>query len=125
MNQPQVYRGMLILWIALASMGRVAFPQTAQITGRITDSSGAVVPDAEVEVVNVGTGIKQGAGSNGEGYYTVPLLQPGEYKMIVQKSGFKTITRSNITLAVGRIERIPTLSPSPTTCQPAAEHPIR
>ncbi|MGH9429073.1 MAG: carboxypeptidase-like regulatory domain-containing protein, partial [Terriglobia bacterium] len=73
MNQSQLRRMASILWVALVCMGKLAFPQTAQITGRIADSSGAMVPAAEVEVINVGTGIKQGASSNEEGYYTVPL----------------------------------------------------
>lgn len=106
MNPPQWRRMMFILWIALACMGKLAYPQTAQITGSVTDSSGAVVPGAAVDVTNAGTGIRQNTTSNQEGYYTVPLLQPGTYKIAVQKSGFKTHTRAGLVLETGTTRTI-------------------
>jgi hypothetical protein len=57
----------------------------AQITGVLTDATGAVVPDAEVVVTNEATGIKRSVTSNELGYYTVPLLPPGSYRIAVQK----------------------------------------
>jgi carboxypeptidase family protein len=90
----------------LALFTLVAFGQNAQITGRITDSSGAIIPGASVVVANIGTGIDRKAVSNEEGYYTVPFLQPGAYKVSVQFPGFKPVTREQINLDVAQIARI-------------------
>lgn len=82
------------------------FGQTAQVTGRITDSSGAVMPNAKVEVTNARTGIVRKADTNNEGYYSVPLLPPGDYRMTVRAEGFKPVGRDEIMLVVDQIARI-------------------
>lgn len=84
----------------------VAQTPTGQLTGLIADPSGAVVAKANVDVMNTGTGIHWRAVTNESGYYTVPLLPPGQYSITVRVTGFKTATRSNITLAVAATERI-------------------
>jgi hypothetical protein len=61
----------------------------AKLTGLVTDATGAVVPNAPVEVVNTDTGAKVLVKSNGQGSYTAPFLQPGPYKIGVQMAGFK------------------------------------
>ncbi len=90
----------LILLAAASTCFGTLFAQTAQLTGRVTDSTGAVVPGASITVINVGTGIARVVPSNGEGYYTVPLLQPAEYRVNVEKTGFKSIVQSNVVLKV-------------------------
>jgi len=77
-----------------------ALAQTAQITGRVTDPSGAVIPGASITVANVATGVDRQVTTNEAGYYTVPLLPPGQYRVAVQQQGFKPITRSGIILEV-------------------------
>ncbi|MCI0723106.1 MAG: TonB-dependent receptor [Acidobacteria bacterium] len=99
------------LWLfafLLSAWGAAAFGQstTGQITGRITDPSGAVVQTAKVNVTNVSTGIKRESSSNEEGYYTVPLLQPGDYRIDVQQPGFKAVSRSGIKVNVDQVLRI-------------------
>jgi hypothetical protein len=78
-----------------------AFAQTAQVSGVITDSSGSVVPEATVTTLNNNTGISRPTQSNNEGYYMVPLLQPGNYMITVEASGFATQVRTGIILDVG------------------------
>jgi hypothetical protein len=75
---------------------------TAQITGTITDPSGAVVGSATVVVVNDSTGIEFTAKSNQSGIYSVPLLQPGNYPVEIQAPGFRTVQRSGVTLVVAQ-----------------------
>src|SRR4051794_10886576 len=79
---------------------------TAQITGTITDPSGAVVTTATVVVTRESTGIQSTAKTNGEGSYSVPLLQPGVYRVDVQAPGFKTVQQSGITLVVAQTAQI-------------------
>jgi outer membrane receptor protein involved in Fe transport len=77
-----------------------AYAQTAQITGRVTDASGAVAPGTNITVRNVGTGIDRRVATNVDGYYAVPLLSPGEYRVTVANKGFKPIVRSGVVLEV-------------------------
>lgn len=79
---------------------------TAQLTGVITDATGAIVPGARIAVINEATGIRRESESNQLGYYTVSLLPPGSYRMSVQKDGFRTINRTGITLEVDQVARI-------------------
>ena len=96
----------LVLLISVIAFALPNWAQNAQMTGRITDPSGAVVPEADVSVIASGTGVRRRVSSNQEGYYTVPLLQPGRYEVIVQKDGFKAINRQGIELQVGEVSRL-------------------
>jgi len=87
--------------IFLALTSTTAWGQTAQIAGTISDVSGARVPEAQVTAREVDTGAQRKVASNAEGYYTVPLLPPGNYTVTVSKEGFSPVTHSGITLAVG------------------------
>jgi len=91
-----------LLWIS----AEVVLAQTAQMTGRITDSSGGVIHGVEIKVTHIETGIHRDASSNEEGYFTVPLLQPGNYRITAQMAGFKTVSRSGIKLNVDQVARI-------------------
>ena len=75
---------------------------TAEITGTITDTQGAVVPDISVAVTSVDTGITQTAKTNSLGFYTVPLLKPGSYRMDINATGFRAISRTGIILQVAQ-----------------------
>ena len=96
-----MYRILLVLGLA-----QFAFAQTGQITGLISDPAGTSVPGARVAVTNIDTGIKRESSTNDQGYYTVPLLNPGNYELTVQKTGFKGVTRPGIKLDVSQIARV-------------------
>jgi hypothetical protein len=83
-----------------------AFGQTAQVTGRITDQSGAVMPGAQITLTNMATGINRETVSNDEGYFTIPLVQPGEYRIAVKKEGFKPVVRPGLALNVEQVARL-------------------
>jgi len=97
---------MLFLATILVISVKTGLAQTAQITGRITDSSGAVIQGAAVKVINVDNGMQRDASSDVDGFYTVPLLQPGNYRITAEQPGFKTINRSGIKLTVDQEARI-------------------
>jgi len=85
-----------------------AFAQfRSAIEGTVTDSSGAVVPDARVTLTNVDTGISQSVQSNAEGLFRFPSLAPGRYKLTATKQGFATTTQENITLLAEEIRTVP------------------
>jgi outer membrane receptor protein involved in Fe transport len=80
--------------------------QTAQITGRITDSARAVIVGAQVSVVNTETGVRRELLSNEEGYYTAPLLARGTYSVQAKQPGFKESLRTGLSLDEGQVLRI-------------------
>ncbi|HEV2709741.1 MAG TPA: TonB-dependent receptor [Edaphobacter sp.] len=95
---------MFLLLVALPGLSQ---QQTAQLTGSITDSSGAAVPDATVSVVNASHGTKTVVKSDERGNYTVPLLPPADgYTLTVSRAGFKGNVRNNLTLQVAQVATI-------------------
>jgi hypothetical protein len=79
--------------------------QTASITGRITDPGGAVVPNATVTAQSTTTGVTSTATSNGEGYYSIPALNPGSYDVTVSKTGFSPVKQTGLVLEVQQVAR--------------------
>jgi Carboxypeptidase regulatory-like domain/TonB dependent receptor len=77
----------------------------ATVTGRVTDASGAVVPQAKIAITNTGTNEARVVETNENGEYTLPQLSPGDYKMTVEKEGFKK-TLQRFTLETGQGARI-------------------
>src|SRR5882762_3535476 len=75
---------------------------TGQIVGTISDQSGASVPNVEITVMQTATGIERRTSSNGEGNYTVPLLQPGNYRLTFQKEGFRPSVKNDVALGVNQ-----------------------
>ncbi len=87
--------------LLLATCAWMGLAQTAQISGSIVDSSGAVVADANIAVKNLDTGIVRSTASNASGVYAVPGLRPGTYELTVRVQGFKTVSRGGIVLETG------------------------
>ena len=79
--------------------------QSGNITGTVRDTSGAVVPNATVAVVNLGTQAHRIVQSNSAGTYTVTGLQPGQYEITITSGNFAPFKR-NLTVAVGGNETV-------------------
>jgi hypothetical protein len=76
------------------------------ILGTVTDSSGAVVAKASVDVTNVATSVTKHTETTSGGDYTVPYLQPGTYRVSIQASGFQKSVTENVSLVVGQEARV-------------------
>jgi hypothetical protein len=96
----------LFLFVLALTAGTTAFAQNAQITGRVTDQSDAVVPGAEVSATNQQTALTRNAVANTDGYFTILYLPPGTYNISVKKDGFKSIERPNVILNVDQAARL-------------------
>ena len=96
---------LLLLPITVASLPAVGQIANGSVTGLLTDSAGAVVPNAEVSITKTETGITQQTQANGDGIYTFPALQTGTYKLSVSLPGFKK-SESTVTLAVGQTAQL-------------------
>src|SRR5438309_11009322 len=71
------------------------------LSGTITDPSEKLIPQAQVSITNVATGITTTVTTNSDGFYIAPNLLPGEYQVAVSAKGFSTETRKGISLSVG------------------------
>jgi hypothetical protein len=87
MNRPGPV-ALLVLLIASTALPLAA--QTAQITGRVVDSSGGVITGAKVSVRNIETGVARSVDTNDQGYYAAPLLTRGQYEVIAEMTGFRS-----------------------------------
>src|SRR5271165_4887092 len=73
---------------------------TGAITGTVTDSSGAVVPNATVTVTNISTAQVRTVTTGSSGAYTVGFLAPGNYSIKFEAAGFGTTTVPSVTVNV-------------------------
>ncbi len=78
----------------------------AELSGVITDASGASVAQAQVIALEEATGVQRATHSNNAGLYVFTQLPPGSYKVTVSRPGFETEIRSGVLLAVGQQRRI-------------------
>jgi len=90
----------LVLVVALTAIVAFAQVETARITGTITDSSGAVIPGAEITFTHVATNTSFTMQSDAEGRYISPPLRIGEYQVTVEAPGFKRAVRTGIVLQI-------------------------
>lgn len=77
------------------------------ISGRVTDTSGAVVPGAQVTVTNTATNETRRLTTNETGYYEANFLDPSTYAVGVEAQGFKKFRRTGLELNVGARIDIP------------------
>ena len=82
----------LLSGIALHAQG------SGTIAGTIVDPSGALIPNAEIRVSEIGTGYTRTAAANTEGFYVLPSLRPADYEVVVKAPGFRTVTQRGTTL---------------------------
>jgi Carboxypeptidase regulatory-like domain/TonB-dependent Receptor Plug Domain len=88
----------LLLTNAVPSRAQVA---GATLTGTITDSSGGQVPNAQVVIKDVSTGVERTVNTNKDGFYIAANLLPAEYQVTVTAPGFNTEVKTGIKLNVG------------------------
>lgn len=73
---------------------------TSQLSGKVTDASGGVLPGAEIALINNATGVRRETVTDGGGRYVFAQVQPGSYQFRVELSGFKTLVEESVTLQV-------------------------
>src|SRR5712691_9247903 len=93
---------LLATFFLLVSVAGVAVSQTetGQISGKVTDPNGAVVPNATVTVKNTNTGAERTVQANGSGEYIITNLQPGRYELTATGGSFQP-TKVTVDLSVG------------------------
>ena len=99
--QRKLAAGFAFAWFLILLSARVSLGQavTGTLLGTVQDSSGAVVPNANVTLTNEGTDVTSKTASGPQGLYSFPNLTPGQYSVTVVVQGFKTaISKHNVVL---------------------------
>jgi Carboxypeptidase regulatory-like domain/TonB dependent receptor/TonB-dependent Receptor Plug Domain len=95
---------LVLLTAAFCSAGTLVFAQggvTQTLSGTVVDTSGAVIPGADVSAKHDGTGVVSTGVTNSEGIFSIPSLPGGTYTVIVTLQGFKTAVIKNVVLTSG------------------------
>lgn len=79
---------------------------TGAITGQVTDESGSVMPGVTVEATSEGTGSVRTAVTGSDGFYTLPLIQPGRYTVRGTLQGFRTAVKEGVVVSVNSTSRV-------------------
>ncbi len=95
-------RWLTLLCVLGCAIFASAQSDTGQISGTVTDPSGAVVAGATVSVTNVGKDRTVTVQTGGAGEFSVPALNPGHYKIDVKAANFKSVTQE-VDLQVGQV----------------------
>ncbi len=105
---------------AAAPLAMGAFPAWAQtganLSGVVTDKTGAALRDVAVTIKNVDTGATRTIATDGEGQYQVSGLPPGRFEVRAAKQGFTDETRMGIGLAVGQEATVDIKMSTPDAC---------
>jgi hypothetical protein len=71
------------------------------LSGTVSDPSGSAVPNAQITIKDVSTGVTRTSVTDSAGFYSVPNLLPGKYDVTATATGFSTALQSGITITVG------------------------
>lgn len=108
----------LLLVTCLLGVAGRAQQTLGSINGTVTDSSGAVVQDAEVRAHNVATGLEQSAKTKSDGSFSIVDLPIGTYEVTLSRGGFKKEVHSQILVQSNRTTTVnATLQPGEVTAQ--------
>ena len=89
------------LFVSILSCGSLWAQATAQISGAVQDQSGAVLPGVEITATQTATGVSRTTITNETGFYVLPNLPLGPYKLEASLPGFRAFVQTGIVLQVG------------------------
>jgi len=122
MSRMHLFAILLLCGVLCLTSMAAAQTETATVSGRVSDSSGAVVPAAGVQLQSVDRGEVIATVTNGAGIYVFPSVHPGQYRIAVKKEGFRRVDvldfvvnvqdhiEQNFSLQVGSISESITVS---------------
>ncbi|MGB7170886.1 MAG: carboxypeptidase-like regulatory domain-containing protein, partial [Acidobacteriaceae bacterium] len=86
--------------LSFSLLAACAWPQSelATVFGTVTDQSGAVIPAAQISIVNQSTGLKRNAVTDTTGQYHLAGLPTGNYVVRAERKGFQTQVREGVAL---------------------------
>jgi len=99
-------RQLFVLLGLVLTIGVASAQTFGEITGEVTDQSGAIAPNASVTATNTATNAARTTRTNEAGIYSFPAMVPGHYQVKVEAPGFQSAVRSNIELQVQQAARV-------------------
>ena len=101
-------RNLFCTWILLLCAGSIALAQAGRgtISGLVTDPGGALVPGAQVVLLNSATGVAQHSVTTSAGLYTFISLSPGVYQVTVSQKGFQSALHDKIPVTVDQVTQV-------------------
>src|SRR5262245_4200486 len=96
------------LLVTSAGSGIAAFAQApvGNIAGTVSDPSGGMVGGATVTAVSQAEGARRSATTGDQGYFLISTLQPGQYKVTIEASGFAPVEVASVVVEVGQTARV-------------------
>jgi len=96
-------RSATVAFVAIFLSSNCSYGQvsSAQISGVVTDSSGAALPNAEALIVSKDTGATREVKSDASGEFNAPALDPGHYRITISAQGFETFNTEGVVLTIG------------------------
>src|SRR5436305_11696251 len=102
-----MYRSLrVVLPLIFAATALLAQTEKATVRGTVTDSTGAVVPEAIITVSDIATNLDRKTASDSNGNFEVPNLQPGTYSVKADKVGFRSFVAASVLLDAGQVRRV-------------------
>jgi len=92
----------LLLW----ALAIPVFAQNPVVSGRLSDSTGASLPNASVRLTNRATAVRFETTTNAEGYFVLPPVQPGLYEITASATGFKEARLEPFRLEIGQARTV-------------------
>src|SRR5271170_5733726 len=96
----------LAVFFLICSVAAFAQGDRGTITGTVTDPTGAVVPNANIQITNTDTSAEYKVGTTNTGNYTLANLPVGNYELTVDAPGFKKFLRPGLVVQVAETERV-------------------
>ena len=96
-----VFVALIVLILSPALTAPAWAQATAELNGRVTDSSGAVLPGVTVTATQTATGLVRSVATDGDGNYIISNLPTGPYRLEVSLQGFKSYVQTGLVLTVG------------------------
>ena len=94
----------MVLGVAgFLSVTAAAQEATANVNGTVKDQTGAAIPNAQVALKNVDTGVVRTTSTNGDGVYVFPSITPGNYSMQASATGFTSVMQPAVNLQVNQV----------------------
>lgn len=95
-----------VICALLAGLSALAQAPIGNISGVVTDPSGAVIAGATVATISLSAGGKRTATTNEQGYFLISSLQPGEYRLTFEYQGFANAVVERVVVEVGQTARV-------------------
>jgi len=99
-------RALAVVFVVAGLLSGAALAQSTTqgaIAGTVEDATNAVIPSAKVTIHNVATNAEQKVATDSSGYFNVPLLEPGTYKVTFSAANFGTVNENNVVVQVGQL----------------------